>query len=105
REDIGKRALAAALVADDGHHIGVERQFVVKPSIRRVGVGVLSNVKSVYEPRGVAAHLFKLGWHTADIDAVLRLVDDLAQSGEGRIGLDPAILVGRPGVLVLKFAE
>lgn len=105
REDVSKRAFAAALVTDDGDHVRVERQFAVEPSIRSFGVGVFSNVKPVYEPRGIAAHLFELGRDAADIDAVLRLVDDLAQSGEGRVGLDPAIFVGRPGVLVLQLAE
>ena len=38
REDIGKRALAAALVADDGDHVGAQRQLAAQttcPPCRR----------------------------------------------------------------------
>ena len=45
RQHVGKRALAAALVADDGNHVEIERQLAVEPDVGDVGVRGLADMR------------------------------------------------------------
>ena len=105
RKYIRQRAFTASLVADDRHHVGIQRKIAIKPCVGRVGVSGLPDMKAVYEFGSVAADLLHLGRYASDIDPVLWLVDDLAQAAESWIRFDPAVLVGRLRVLIFQLAQ
>ena len=44
REHVGERALAGALVADDGSHVEVNRDLAIEPNIVNVRIGGLADV-------------------------------------------------------------
>src|SRR5262249_48012465 len=105
RENVRECALAAALVAYDGNHIGIEWQFAVKPGVRAVGGSCLADAQAVNEACRVGTNFFQLRPDPADVDPVLGFVDYLAETSEGRVCLDPAVSVDWLGLLILELSQ
>src|SRR5262249_23018890 len=100
-----KSALAAALVSDDRDHVEVQRHLAIEPLSRELGIFCLANVDAGQISSFMTANLLELRGNPSDENSVFRLVDDLAETIEGGISLNPAILVSRLGVLVLQLPK
>lgn len=90
-QDIGERALAAALVADDRDQPMVEGQRPLEPLLRGRRVGGTGD-RDLREVFGRVLSYVSEGRRTfAQIDASFRLVEELAESVEGCVRANPQV--------------